>query len=49
MGQLDAGAVHSYNNSTLCFYHIIDGLNAFQIPYYYLYFMDVLTTASLGI
>lgn len=49
VGQLDAPAVHSYNNSTLCFYHIIYGLNAFQVPYCYLYFIDVLTTASLGI
>lgn len=37
MGQPDAAVVHSCNNSTLCFYHIIYGLNAFQIllPLFY--------------
>lgn len=47
VGQPDTAVVHSCNNSTLCFYHIIYGLNAFR--YYYLYFIDVVTTASLGI
>lgn len=41
--------VHSYHNSTLGFYNIICSLNASQIPYYYLYFIGVLTRASFGI
>lgn len=42
------GGAPSCSNSNSCFYNTFYSLNAFQVPYCYLYFIVVVTRACFG-